>query len=104
MQRRAWRMLREAMPAPFMLGPRTSRVSFYESADFPPPGVPGTADQRVDCGIIVPLEEGADAVDLWGWHIFFYAGELPNRWLNLDAGTNALWEAMKAAKSPTTES
>ena len=97
-QRRAWRLLREAMPRPFMLGPRTSRVSFYESANFPPPGVPGDAEARTDCGVVIPLEEGADAVDLWGWHIYFYAGELPNRWLNLDAGTNALWEAMKAAK------
>jgi hypothetical protein len=93
-QAEAWGLLRAALPEPFVLLPRTSRVSFTEDRF---PGNIGDAYARVECGVSVPIAMGSNGSQLWGWHIPYFTGQEPNTWLNKDGTTNPLWDQLKAA-------
>ena len=106
-QRNAWRKLRQELPAPFKIIPRTSRLSFssdtYENGGQRSAAL---AARQVQAAVQIPLEEGADGTDLWGWHIPWTGTDPGTRtWMNKDANgdgikndpaTNVLWESLKS--------
>jgi hypothetical protein len=97
-QTSAWRTARAAWPKPFVLVPRTAKLSFGDES------FPGGAEQAMKqtrAWVEIPLQQGADGVALWGWHIPWADHGVPDvrTWLNKDGRSNPLWEAMKAAFS-----
>jgi hypothetical protein len=94
-QAAAWEKARALWPKPFVLLPRTAKLSFGGQSF---PGDSASAIQQTRAWIQVPLQHGADGVALWGWHIPWADYGIPDvrTWLNKDGGSNPLWEAMKA--------
>lgn len=98
-QSNAWMTARSLWPRPFRLLARTSRLSFWQN-DYP--GTDSLAQRQAQTAMSIPIQAGADGVDLWGWHIPWTDNGAPTirTWLNKDAGSNLLWERMKQVTAP----
>lgn len=90
-QARAWRKLRAMFPPPFILFSAAAELSFPESV-YPHDAV--MARTQAAAFERVPLEEGADGVDLWAWHRPW--NNTLRTFLNKDGGRNPLWDALVA--------
>jgi hypothetical protein len=73
---------------------RTAQLSFPDPTY---PFDPAFAVRQTQANEIIPIQEGADGIDLWGWHIPWTDHGVPGirTWLNKDMSSNHLWEAMK---------
>jgi hypothetical protein len=88
-QTAAWRKARAMFPPPFLLFARVAPLSF------PQPKYPGNATQAALATRIyetIPLQQGADGVDLWAWSRKFDG--TVRTFLDKDGRENALWQRM----------
>jgi hypothetical protein len=103
-QRQAWHDARVRWPKPFFLSPRTSRLSFSAATfDQQYSSLSSSdrillAERQTQAALNIPLEEGTDGADVWGWHIDWTGSDDPGirTWINKDFSTNTLWDKMKA--------
>lgn len=90
-QTAAWKSARALFPHPFLLWERAANLSFatptFERSL-------ATAQALVHVEEQIPLQEGADGVDLWAWHVGF-KGTL-RTFLNKNGTSNVLWQQMAA--------
>jgi len=91
-QATAWRTVRKMFPAPFVLFSASADLSFPDAVY---PFDPATAQRQVEAFERVPLQEGADGIDLWAWHRPW--NNTLRTFLNKDGSGNALWGSMVGA-------
>jgi hypothetical protein len=88
-QAAAWRKARAMFPRPFLLFARVALLSFPQQ-QYPADAAQAALATRVF--VQIPLEQGADGVDLWAWNRRF--GGTHRTFLDKGGGDNPLWRSM----------
>jgi hypothetical protein len=99
----AWRKARALFPRPFLLFARIAPLSFPQVRY---PADAAQAALAVSIYETIPLQQGADGVDLWAWSRHFDG--TVRTFLNKDGSSNPLWQqlvtlakAMRAQARPS---
>jgi hypothetical protein len=90
-QAAAWRKARAMFPPPFLLFARAATLSFPQSSY---PGDPDQAALAIHVYETIPLQEGADGVDLWAWSRRFDG--TVRTFLDKSGADNPLWQRLVA--------
>ena len=88
-QAAAWRKARAMFPPPFLLFARAATLSFPQSTY---PGDPSQAALAIHVYETIPLQEGADGVDLWAWSRRFDG--TVRTFLDKSGADNPLWQRL----------
>ncbi len=90
-QAAAWRKARAMFPHPFLLFARVATLSFPQSSY---PGDPLQAALATHVYETIPLQEGADGVDMWAWSRRFDG--TVRTFLDKSGADNPLWQRLVA--------
>jgi hypothetical protein len=90
-QAAAWRKARAMFPPPFLLFARAATLSFPQSSY---PGNPAQAALATHVYETIPLQQGADGVDLWAWSRQFDG--TVRTFLDKSGADNPLWQRLVA--------
>jgi hypothetical protein len=88
-QAAAWRKARAMFPPPFLLFARAATLSFPQSVY---PGDSEEAALAIHVYETIPLQEGADGVDLWAWSRKFNG--TVRTFLDKSGAENPLWQRL----------